>query len=501
LTIRQKIGDAAAAVAGWFRAHSGETGVAFPETIWAKWGIKPYRADDLLKSKALRLETYREIMRDPVAKAAMYNRVFAAMTTEWDCRPAGYDRRKPLDAGDPNVQAAQFVRISLGQPKGRWAKLLYDLSRALVDGFAIIEKKYEVLETGPWAGKVGIARLAAKDVQDWDFECDEYMNVTGLKQQVQGVWYDRDRARFIVFSWLPAFENPLGQSEFRACYRAFWLKDTCFKFRAMYAEWVAKGRRKVTYPADQGAEGLAKATKLLELLENSIGMAIPSDLQVELIEQAVAPDAVFENFIGRCDKELVTGLEGAALQMLEGDKTGALRATETHRQTTQPWLRVFAIFLEAVIQDDLVADLVDANFAGAEAPEIYFRWTGEDLEPLSRTLKILQEMGLRIPAWYLYEQFDVPQPETEDEVLEPRPVANPFGLPGRGSDEVTKRRSDEVTKKTAAGAVELADPAGAADPIQEAIARAEARAPEAYRDLISAIKKKRLRRSAISSPT
>jgi phage gp29-like protein len=459
------------------RRAAGEAGVAFAEASWAKWGVKPYRADDLLKSKALRLAVYREMMRDPVVKAALLSRVFAVMTTEWDLRPAGYDRRTERDPKDPRVQATDFLREVLSRPKGRWPKLIFDLSQALVDGFAVIEKVYAAVEDGPWAGRIGLAALKAKDVDTWDFDCDEFLNVMALRQQVQGVWYDRDRSKFIVFSWLPVFENPLGQSEFRAAYRAFWLKDTGLKFRAIYLESLAKGRRKVTYPADQGAAGLEKAQALLTLMENSIGIAVPADLQVELIELAVAPDAVFENMLARCDKEIVIGLEGAVLQMLEGSETGAYRATETHRKQAAPWTLVFGLFLEAAIQDELVADLTRLNFAGAEPPDFYFRWAREDLEPFSVVIQRAQQMGLRIPAWFLYEQFDIPEPEPEDEVLAPRatlvfPPAS--AAPGGG----------------AGGAAEMADPPAGADPREAAIDRAVARAPEAYRSLFEILKKK-----------
>jgi phage gp29-like protein len=480
VSLRRRIAGLAADFADFVRGvtgerrPAGEAGVAFAEASWAKWGVKPYRADDLLKSKALRLSVYREMMRDPVVKAALLNRVFAVMTTEWDLRPAGFDRRAKRDPDDPNVQATDFLREVLARPKGRWPKLIFDLSQALVDGFAVIEKVYSPVDDGPWAGRIGLAALKAKDVDTWDFDCDEFLNVTGLRQQVLGAWHERDRDKFMVFSWLPVFENPLGQSEFRAAYRAFWLKDTGLKFRAIYLESLAKGRRKVTYPADQGAAGLEKAQSLLTLMENSIGIAVPADLQVELIEMAVAPDAVFENMLERCDKEIVIGLEGAVLQMLEGSNTGAFRATETHRKQAAPWTLVFGLFLEAAIQDELVADLVRLNFAGADPPDFYFRWAREDLTVFSEVLERVQRMGLRIPAWFLYEQFDVPQPEPEDEVLEPSSF-NP---------------QSAIRNLQLGSAAEMADPPAGADPREAAIGRAVARAPAAYRTLFETLKKK-----------
>jgi hypothetical protein len=92
-------------------------------------------------------------------------------------------------------------------------------------------------------------------------------------------------------------------------------------------------------------------------------------------------------------------------------------------------------------------------------------------------------MGLKIPAWYLYEQFDVPPPEEEDEVLAP---ASPLLAPCLGGRGI--------------GAAAFADPAGP-DPREAAIDRAVARAPEAYRDLVAGLKKKSRPRSVSFSRT
>jgi hypothetical protein len=499
MNIRQKISGAAAwfadlagGVKGEKRAE-GETGVAFAEAAWAKWGVKPYRADDLLKSKALRLSVYREMMREPVVKAAIRNRIFKIMVCDWDLRPAGYDRRRAMKPEDPRVRATDFVRAQLENPEDRWPKLLFDLTQSLCDGFAVVEKNFTVIEEGPWAGLVGLAGLKSKDTQDWDFDCDEFLNVKNLKQQVLGVWSDRDPKKFIVMSWLPQFENPLGQSEFRAAYRAFWLKDTVHKFRAIYLESLAKGKQKVTYQADQGADGLKKAKALLDLLQNSIGMAIPSDLQVEIVEMAVAPDSAFQNAIEGYDKEIVIGLEGAVLQMLEGSNTGAFRATETHRATSEPWTEVVAIFLKAAIQRDLVADLVRANFAGVEPPKIYFHWDGGAREASSVVLDRAWRMGVKIPAWHVYESLGIPKPEPEDEVLEPPTVTAGFGIrdPGSGTPNAESR----LPNPDAADAAAMADSSIPGDPRDELIARAASKAGPAYRSLFDMLSKKKSRRT------
>jgi hypothetical protein len=98
------------------------------------------------------------------------------------------------------------------------------------------------------------------------------------------------------------------------------LKDTVFKLRALYTEKVARGHHKVTYPSEQGDDGRRDAEKLLRAMEESVGMAVPSDLSVELVNWTVAPDEIFERFIARCDKEIVLGLQGAVLQMVEGSR-------------------------------------------------------------------------------------------------------------------------------------------------------------------------------------
>jgi len=458
VTLREKAGSLVARFGEWLSRGQAEVGTVFSEVEWAKWGIKPYFADDLLRTKGCSLKVYRDMMRDPAVKAGVYNRVFPVMATDWDVRPANYDARRRSEEDDPDVEAAEFVRWNLARlPRAGTMQLFFDLSQALVDGFAVVEIVLEAVTRGQWVGKVGLKALKAKDVETWDFDVDSFLNVQGLKQQVLGKWEPRERERFIVFSWLPRFSSPLGQSEFRAAYRAFWLKDTAWKFRAIYAETIAKGRRKVTYPAEQGEAGRKNAEKLLERLQESLGFAVPSDLSMELLEMTLAPQAVFESLIADCDKEIILGLTGATLQVLEGAETGAFRATETHRKTSHPWVYVFGKFLAAAIQEDLVAPLHALNFALEEAPLFYWRWVDEGRQGESETLERFQRMGLKIPAWYVREKFDVPAPEEDDEILEPAPA-----VPGMGA--IFSNRGVPVSSfsGTAPGqAAEFADPTGA----------------------------------------
>jgi len=490
VSARDQLAKAADWVARALRGQDRETGVAFAEADTARWGIKPYYADDLLASKALRLSVYRDMMRDATVKAAYLSRVFPVMATDWDVRPADYDARRRPDDDDPNVEAADFLRYVLRRLPGTgMLQLVFDLSRALVDGFAVIEKVLAPIERGRWAGRVGLAGLKAKDVDTWDFEVDEYLNIISLKQQVRGEWVTRDRTRFIVVSWLPCYANPLGQSEFRAAYRAFWVKDNAWKFRAIFLEALSKGRRKVVYPADQGDAGRQSAENLLTQLQESLGFAIPSDLQVDLVELATAPADVFASAIADCDKEIVVGLTGATLQMLEGAETGALRATETHARTSRPWTWIVGEWIAAAIQSDLVGPLHGLNFALDEPPEFYWRWTKQDAGPASETLERLQRMGVAIPAWYVNEQFDVPTPEEDDEILAPAAataLASPFGAGGLlGLSGRAGLPPEPPPTETDAPAEFAGDaPAGA---LSAAERRALARVPAANKALAEAI--------------
>ena len=502
MSVRTKLAGAADWVRKALAGEARETGVAFAEADTARWGIKPYYADDLLASKALRLSVYRDMLRDATVKAAYLSRVFPVMATDWDVRPADYDARRRPEADDPNVEAADFSRYVLKRLPGTgMLQLVASLARSLVDGFAIVEKVLAPIERGRWAGKVGLAGLKAKDVDSWDFEVDEYLNVVSLRQQVRGEWLSRDRTRFIVVSWLPCYENPLGQSEFRAAYRAFWVKDNAWKFRAIFLEALAKGRRKVVYPADQGESGRRNAEALLTKLQESLGYAIPSDLQVELVELATAPADVFASAIADCDKEITVGLTGATLQMLEGAETGALRATETHARTSRPWTWIVGEWIAAAIQSDLVGPLHGLNFALDEPPEFYWRWEKENSQAAAQALEALQRMGLKIPAWYVNEQFDVPTPEEDDEVLAPAAAASPFG-PGAGllglpSSSAGMGLPSEPPPPDAGPAAM----AGDGDPLSAAERRALARVPAANQALAEAIlgqvrRKKAPRRSA-----
>lgn len=84
VSVRAKLAGAVDWVTRALAGERPEVGVAFDRADMARWGIKPYYGDDLLKSKALRLSVYRDMLRDPVVKAGYLGRVFAVCATDWD---------------------------------------------------------------------------------------------------------------------------------------------------------------------------------------------------------------------------------------------------------------------------------------------------------------------------------------------------------------------------------------------------------------------------------
>ena len=60
---------------------------------------------------------------------------------------------------------------------------------ALAVGVSVLEINWKVIEDGPWAGRVGLRSLKAKDTSRFVFQTDGFYNLTALR----GVMGDTSR--------------------------------------------------------------------------------------------------------------------------------------------------------------------------------------------------------------------------------------------------------------------------------------------------------------------
>lgn len=298
--------------------------------------------------------TYKRMLRDPQVKACLSTKKFAALSQHWEIHAAS---ESPED-----IQIAGFVRSVLANMRSSVLDTLYDVLDALAFGVSIVEINYALIETGPNAGKVGLASLRSKDPSGFVFETDAFATVTALRG-VNGDIYPPDK--FLRYAWLPQYESPLGQSDLQAAYKPWFVKQQLLKWWAKYLEKFGLPTVMGTYDPNKGY-GPDQQRELLAIVaqvHNESAVVLPSDMHLGLLETARAQSASFAEAIEYLDRAIAKSILG---QTLTTDSTsiGSSHALgSVHMDVLSFYVAKLKRDLEeTVIGAQLLAPLVAYNF-------------------------------------------------------------------------------------------------------------------------------------------
>jgi hypothetical protein len=402
-----------------------------PEAVDSEIGKDAYIVNEMewrddLDDESLRTE-YKEMLADPAVKAALFTKLFEVCSLDMTVNPAeGYEDDERAK------ETAKFVRFCLHSLKGGLASgLLMKIARpALEYQYSINEMVLQYQEGGAWDGKYTLKCLKQKDVTaDWSFTLDAFKNVTGLVHSSVDGRHEYPPEKFVHYAFMPEFENPRGMSDLRAARRAWFVKR--YTMRAMGVTADKGGNMIVGHssPHDRASMDaqLAKAN-------GRRWMNIPLEARVEIIN--LATDALIRGWnqaVDLYDKQIFLGIQGAFLQSLEGQKTGARNIGEVHASTSSLFVWFSSYELASVINDQVVPLLVRLNFADAPVPVVTLEApTVEDLKVKADTVKVLSEIGYNPSKKWLGDTFGVPAAEDEGDTVERPAAPSPFGgAPGQ----------------------------------------------------------------------
>lgn len=298
--------------------------------------------------------TYKRMLLDPQVKACLSTKKFAALSQHWEIHAAS---ESPED-----IQIADFVRSVLANMRSSVLDTLYDVLDALAFGVSIVEINYALIETGPNAGKVGLASLRSKDPSRFVFETDAFATVTALRG-VNGDAYPPDK--FLRYAWLPQYESPLGQSDLQAAYKPWFVKQQLLKWWAKYLEKFGLPTVMGTYDPNKGY-GPDQQRELLAIVaqvHNESAVVLPSDMHLGLLETARAQSAGFAEAIEYLDRAIAKSILGQTLTTDSMPNGSSFALGSVHQDILGFYVAKLKRDLEeTVIGTQLLAPLVAYNF-------------------------------------------------------------------------------------------------------------------------------------------
>jgi SPP1 gp7 family putative phage head morphogenesis protein len=404
-----------------------------PYANWAgkKSFLRSYNPDDLVKSKGKSILIYQEMTREPFVKAALQQKTTMLLSVPWGVKPASNSAE--------HIEQAKFVTWNFKNISGGFARDVWEMCDAMVAGYSVQEKVYEEIIDGEYVGKVRLSALKSKDPYYFGFAFDPYMNllpdgVIMTHSAANEMEVPLPSDKFFIFSFLKKYENLYGQSDLRSAYRAFWIKDTAWKLRSVYMERFSGNSLKGKYPRTgspaQQAENRDKLIEIFKTWQNETGVAIPEDLEIEVLQIATSSDSEYARAMADCNVDIAVGILGETLTLNEGRKTGARNMGEIHKEVVDLFVLFLDMILTADINEQIVRDIIDTNYAGVtEYPEFYF-YPREDYDPVSfgDAIQKWQAAGARISKAWFYEKVRMPLPSGPEDELKPVPVSTQFGV-------------------------------------------------------------------------
>ncbi len=393
--------------------------------VISQFWFLPYH-DGVTGETAAMRAAYRQMLRSPAVKSGIFSKVLSVASLDYQFHPAVPDSPRDMEACD--FIRFNYERIPMGVP-GLCHTLL---THPLVDGRVLAEPVLEPeTEDARWRGKIVLNDVKPKHPDLYELHPDAYGNpvaVKGKGPNAGDVWPIKD---FVYHRHLPLYDDPMGTSDLRAAYQAYFMRDTVTKLRAISAEKWTSPMLKGTYDTDDAKPGLEAA---LERAKGNTWMAIPLGTQVEALAIASRGESDFKSFVDDCDRQILIALCGAYLQVMEGqvsDGTGNSQVSKSITELFQWWLLVT---LQEVANKQLTPLLMRLNYAGVGSPKMSMGGlTEEEVKKILENIILAQSAGLQISKKHAYSRTGMQMPSDEADVLEPvAPAGLGMGLPAPG---------------------------------------------------------------------
>lgn len=365
--------------------------------------------------------------REPSFRTAIDGKVAAVACLDVAVIPE--DKDNPLDQ-----RAAEFAKWTIERTPHGWDGLIAKVLRpALIDGWSVSEKICQPIGYhAKWAGLWGLKAVKSRDSEKLRLRLDVFRNVAAIVSRVRGL-VPHDPRKVILFTHNDLFENPFGQSDSRAVYRACSLIEDAYKLWAaalkVYSGPFLKG--KVKDPLNRKAmEAAVKAGRA------GGWIVTPAEDEVDLLNLASATSFdAFEKKVNKLREEVFLSIRGSYLPFLQGNGTGSDSRGDSKigKMASNDAEYLLAKAVGRCLSHQLVPDLVIPNFGPTVGmPQVVLggvNWA-ETQAQLNVAKSLLNDFHQPISAAWLYHVSQIPPPTDGpdgEDAVKPSQAAIPGG--------------------------------------------------------------------------
>lgn len=358
----------------------------------------------------LRRMAVRAMISDPVVKAGLLQKCLAVMQLDLQATPEDPDN--PAD-----VAAAEFCMHALTHPHcmaGGLPALVWAIIHGmLLEGHSLCEPVWHgrPIMRGKWRGKSALKAIKARPPSSYLMDVDQFANLVGIRPAHDASAEPLEPSEFVISAFLPFYEDPRGTCDMEASYKAYQTKIAASRLREISMDQQSGPYLVVqsTTPDDPGLHADLQAAR-------ASGYIVLEDTEALRVESlAGAAPAVYASGIDDCNKEILIGILGAYLHVLEGKTPEGAGDTSEHRGVTDLFLWHLSAVATAILTGQVGRMLVDENFVNAGYPLLVL--SAIDPKEVVHELEIdeiLSRIGVDLSASALREATKRKAPKLND---------------------------------------------------------------------------------------
>lgn len=384
----------------------------------------PLDLDDYGRETSEMLLQYRELHRkEPSLRAAVDGKAAAVASLDMTVIPD--DEDDPL-----SCRAAEFVQWTIERSPCGADGLIYNMIRpAFVVGHSANEKIFKAHTESKWYGYTGIRTIKNRDTAHLELRLDAYRNILGIVNTVRGL-RTHEPNKLIWFTHAGMYDNPFGQGDVRAAWRACWLIDQAYKLwdfaLKVYGAPFLNGTVKDPVRTNAMLQALQQA-------RGSGAIVIQDGDTVDVINMASATSfQAFEQAVNKYREEIFLSIRGSFLPFLVSANGGSDQKGDSavHKVASDSMEYLIAKAVGRCLTQQLVPDLVRPNFGDRVGlPQIILggvNWA-ETKQQLDAADQVMAKTA--ISKKWLQRTSQIPPPDGPEDSIGGTPPAQP-GQPG-----------------------------------------------------------------------
>ena len=312
---------------------------------------------------------------------------------------------------------------------------VYELMDAVARGLSVVEIDWATDSTG-YLVPVGFRRVPSRYLGiDTDGTLALRLPTSGFSSHVSGfnatlTPFAKHPGKFLT-GIFQSKSGALGEAAQLRALAPLWLGFMLgWEWLVQKAELFGTPLRWANYPTTATQSEIDTITAALRNMGTASWGAFPQGTNLQILQGTTpgvsGPNDPSERLMGIADRACDIMLLGQNLSV-EHNGQGSRAASAVHREVELDLYETYAEFVVAIINDQLIPQLIALNWGTAEEipfVEVEISRPGREQDMAARDKTLFVEMGLPVSLQYLYERHKVPTPDAGEALFTPaKPVA------------------------------------------------------------------------------